>query len=145
MKGFYHIWAWRPSWSCDPDAANKISFPLPKEAPHKIWLRSDQRFRRRSLSIVDDADGSGELIIRCTRTRSTRRRTREKITTRTSTIQKTTTRKRRAQTRGTKTGSSHNKKKKKSSNKKNKNSQFKNSAVPGLFILFTFKQNKNKK
>ena len=33
----YHIWAWRPSWSCDPDAANKISFPLPKEAPHKIW------------------------------------------------------------------------------------------------------------
>ena len=27
MKGFYHIWAWRPSWSCDPDAANKILFP----------------------------------------------------------------------------------------------------------------------
>ena len=24
--------------SCDSDAANKISFPLPKEAPHKIWL-----------------------------------------------------------------------------------------------------------
>ena len=47
MKGFYHIWAWRPSWSCDPDAANKISFPLPKEAPHKIWLYSAQRFRRR--------------------------------------------------------------------------------------------------
>ena len=22
---------------CDPDAANKLSFPLPKEAPHKIW------------------------------------------------------------------------------------------------------------
>ena len=38
LKGFYHILAWRPSWSCDPDAANKISFPLPKEAPHKIWL-----------------------------------------------------------------------------------------------------------
>ena len=37
LKGFYHIWAWWPSWSCDPDAANKISFPLPKEAPHKIW------------------------------------------------------------------------------------------------------------
>ena len=36
LKGFYHIWAWRPSWSCDLDAANKISFPLPKEAPHKI-------------------------------------------------------------------------------------------------------------
>ena len=26
------------SWSCDPDVANKLSFPLPKEAPHKIWL-----------------------------------------------------------------------------------------------------------
>ena len=38
LKGFYHIWAWRPSLSCDPDAANRLSFPLPKEAPHKIWL-----------------------------------------------------------------------------------------------------------
>ena len=38
LKGFYHIWAWRPSWSCDPDAVNKLSFFLPKEAPHKIWL-----------------------------------------------------------------------------------------------------------
>ena len=47
MKGFYHIWAWRPSWSCDPDAANKLSFPLPIKAPHKIWLRSGKRFRRR--------------------------------------------------------------------------------------------------
>ena len=34
LKGFYHIWAWRPCWSCDPDAANKLSSPLPKEAPH---------------------------------------------------------------------------------------------------------------
>ena len=57
LKGFYLIWAWRPSWSCDPDAANKISFPLPKEVPHKIWLRLAKRFRRRrSLSVVDDAD-----------------------------------------------------------------------------------------
>ena len=24
--------------TCDPDAVNKILFPLPKEAPHKIWL-----------------------------------------------------------------------------------------------------------
>ena len=35
---FYNIWAWRPSWSCDPDAVNKISFLLPKEVLHKIWL-----------------------------------------------------------------------------------------------------------
>ena len=38
LKGFYHISAWWPSWSCDPDAANKISFPLTMEAPHKSWL-----------------------------------------------------------------------------------------------------------
>ena len=54
FEGFYHIWAWRPSWSCDPDAVNKVSFPLPKEAPHKIWLWSVKRFQRRSFSIVDD-------------------------------------------------------------------------------------------
>ena len=35
FKGFYHIWAWRPSWSCDPDYLCKRLFPLPKEAPQK--------------------------------------------------------------------------------------------------------------
>ena len=38
FEGFYHIWAWRPSWSCDLDHLYKRWFPLPKEAPHKIWL-----------------------------------------------------------------------------------------------------------
>ena len=67
LKGFYHIWAWRPSWSCDPDAVNKrdsdavnkLSFPLPKEAPHKIWLWSAKRFqRRRCLKLLTtDDDG----------------------------------------------------------------------------------------
>ena len=37
-EDFYHIWAWPSSWSCDPDDANRLLFPLPKEAPHKIWL-----------------------------------------------------------------------------------------------------------
>ena len=37
-KGFYHIWLWRPSWSCDLDHLYKLLFPLPKEAPHEIWL-----------------------------------------------------------------------------------------------------------
>ena len=36
FKGFYHIWAWRPSWSCDLDHLYKLSFPLPNEAPHEI-------------------------------------------------------------------------------------------------------------
>ena len=54
MKVFYHIWAYRPSWSCDPDAPNKLSFPRLMEAPHEIWLRLAQRFwRRRSLKMVD--------------------------------------------------------------------------------------------
>ena len=39
FKGFfYHVWAWQPSWSCDQDAANKLSFPLTIEAPYEIWL-----------------------------------------------------------------------------------------------------------
>ena len=32
------IWAWRPSWSCDLDHLYKLSFPLPKDAPYKVWL-----------------------------------------------------------------------------------------------------------
>ena len=37
FEGFYHITAWRLSWSCDPDGANKLSFPVPKETPHTIF------------------------------------------------------------------------------------------------------------
>ena len=36
-NGFYHIWAWWPSWSCDPDPTHKLSFSDPIEAPHKIY------------------------------------------------------------------------------------------------------------
>ena len=28
FKGFYHIWAWWPSWSCDPDATISSSMPM---------------------------------------------------------------------------------------------------------------------
>ena len=35
---FYHIWAWRPSWSCDLDFAIKLSSPLSMDAPRKISL-----------------------------------------------------------------------------------------------------------
>ena len=27
FKGFYHIWVWRPSWSCDQHNVIKFSFP----------------------------------------------------------------------------------------------------------------------
>ena len=53
LKDFYHIWAWRPSQSGDPDPANKLSFPYPTEAPYEIWLWLAQRFCRRSLKSVD--------------------------------------------------------------------------------------------
>ena len=39
MKGFYYIWVWRPSWSCDPDAVNKILFPLPKALPKRLHIK----------------------------------------------------------------------------------------------------------
>ena len=39
LSGLYHtVWVWRPSWSCDPDFAIKLSFPIPMDAPHKISL-----------------------------------------------------------------------------------------------------------
>ena len=30
LKGFYHIWAWRPSWSCDQHHVIKFSFFVPE-------------------------------------------------------------------------------------------------------------------
>ena len=39
LEGFYHIWAWRPSWSFDQDRLNKLSFPHPMKSPYEI-LRS---------------------------------------------------------------------------------------------------------
>ena len=49
LRVFYHIWAWRPSWSCDPDVANKISFRLPKEAPHKFGFDRSSSFGEEDL------------------------------------------------------------------------------------------------
>ena len=49
LRGFYHIWAWRPSWSCP---VNKLSFPLPMDAPNKISTSEKKIFE-----IVDDDDG----------------------------------------------------------------------------------------
>ena len=53
--GFYHIWPWRPSWSCDQDHLSKFLFPHNIEAPYEIWLWLAQWFlRRRCLKSVDD-------------------------------------------------------------------------------------------
>ena len=48
-EGFYHIWAWRRSWSCDLDHLYKVWFPLPKEAPHKISFDWPSGFRGEDL------------------------------------------------------------------------------------------------
>ena len=38
FKDFYHIWAWRPSWSYDQDHLSKLPFPYPKEDLHEISI-----------------------------------------------------------------------------------------------------------
>ena len=63
FKGFYHIWVWRPSWSCDLDHLYKLLFPLPKEAPHKIKLWLAKWFQRRHLNLWLDDDGPWVLHI----------------------------------------------------------------------------------
>ena len=49
FKCFYHIWAWRPSWSMDGNHFSNLSFSCPREAPNEIWTTLDQRLQRRSL------------------------------------------------------------------------------------------------
>ena len=44
FEGFYHIWAWRLSRSCDLDHLYKVSFPLYKEAPHEIQADAEKMF-----------------------------------------------------------------------------------------------------
>ena len=55
FKGFYHIWAWLPSRSCDQDQLNKLSFLRPEESPYEILLSLARWFqRRRSLKMLTD-------------------------------------------------------------------------------------------
>ena len=37
-KRFCYLKPWWPSWSRDPDHLYKLSFPVSKNAPHKVWL-----------------------------------------------------------------------------------------------------------
>ena len=30
LKGFYHVWAWRPSWSCDQIMLTNFHFLVPE-------------------------------------------------------------------------------------------------------------------
>ena len=57
---------WRPSWSCDLDHLNKLSFPHPREAPHEIWLQSAQWFQRRCLKMLTHTDAEAYLSYKLT-------------------------------------------------------------------------------
>ena len=50
FTGFYHIWAWQPSWSMDSNHFSNLSFPCPRVAPNKIWASLAQR---RSFEILN--------------------------------------------------------------------------------------------
>ena len=51
MSGFYHIWAWRPYWSCDMDFAIKLEMPL-----HKDFNLIGQVVSEKKI-VDDDEDG----------------------------------------------------------------------------------------
>ena len=53
FKGFYHIWALRPSWSMNHDHFSNLSFPQPKEAPYEICAKLASRLQRRSFEILN--------------------------------------------------------------------------------------------
>ena len=36
LKGFYHIWAWRPSWSCDQHHVSDFHFLVPESLHTKF-------------------------------------------------------------------------------------------------------------
>ena len=53
LRVFYHIWAWRPSWSIDSNHFSILSFPCPREGPNEIWATLAQRLQRRSFVILN--------------------------------------------------------------------------------------------
>ena len=53
FKGFYHIWAWRPSWSCDLDYLYIHWFPLPIDFFHIEFLIGQAVLEEKIIEIVD--------------------------------------------------------------------------------------------
>ena len=47
LKGFYHIWACRPSWSCDQTILYKSWLTCCKESSYKIWVQLAYWFLRK--------------------------------------------------------------------------------------------------
>ena len=44
LKHFYHIWAWRPSWSCDQNILHQFWLTYHKESSHENWVQLGQWF-----------------------------------------------------------------------------------------------------
>ena len=44
LRVFYHKWAWRPSWSCDPDAENKFCSAYPRRLHIKFAFDGPREF-----------------------------------------------------------------------------------------------------
>ena len=42
FKGFYHIWAWRPSWSIDRNHFSHLSIPVPR----RLHIKFEQHWPR---------------------------------------------------------------------------------------------------
>ena len=61
FKGFYHIWAWWPSWSKDHDHFSNLLFPQPNEAQSEIWAKLVQR--RCHLKILTDGTNDRQKVI----------------------------------------------------------------------------------
>ena len=57
FKGFYHIWAWRPSWSCDLDFLYTHWFPLPIDASLGGQAVSEKKIFENGGRRTDDEDG----------------------------------------------------------------------------------------
>ena len=52
MKGFYHIWAWRPSWSCNQHHVNKFSFPCTSKLTYKKLEMAQWFLRKASFTVL---------------------------------------------------------------------------------------------
>ena len=59
FKGFYHIWAWQPCWSCDLDHLFNVSFPLiPRRLHMKFVFAWPSGFRENNNGHIQDTRNS---------------------------------------------------------------------------------------
>ena len=62
FKGFYHIWAGRPSWSCDLDNLCKLWFPFPRRLHIQFDFDWPSGFREEDVCNCERTD-DGRCIL----------------------------------------------------------------------------------